>query len=110
MRGIRAQFVFPEVSLPQLPLTALGSEDHQFSTNPPLIKNMDVLAQIIMLFTRPTPKGGYPISGLSLYAKYTEKVRWSKSSRNMYLGMLSELFILSSLFEADWECVICPLA
>lgn len=44
------------------------------------------------------------------YAEYTEKVRRSKTPHNMYLGMLSELFILSSVFEAGWECAVCSLA
>lgn len=61
---------------------------------------------------RPTPKCGYPILGVPLYRmqKYTEKVRRSKTPHNMYLGMLSELFILSSVFEAGWECAVCSLA
>lgn len=42
--------------------------------------------------------------------KYPEKVRWSKTPHNIYLAVISELFILSSLFEARWECTVCPLA
>lgn len=37
-----------------------------------------------------------------------ERVRWSKTSSNVYLAMLSELFTFSSPFEEGRECTVCP--
>lgn len=62
------------------------------------------------LFMRPTPKCGYPILGVPLYRMQNIQRKLDGAKLPTTRPWPSELFILSSVFDAGWECAVCSLA